>query len=580
MQETGRERGSVLVALPLSRRSPAARLSIGALGLTLVLMVSAAWATGVVYLQARLGLGWPLRPALVDGAHAYVGVVGGVFVAAKVARVGLRHRVRGVPSVVPWQRWVSWSLLVLYGAVFVSGVLLFLPIRGVAYNNLVNVHLLASIWAVLPTSWHVWHYRRRALPYLTRWRRRGHAWRYWIAIGVAVTPAIVLLTQPRAASQLPLVMAGPGWSRADLAARSVGTVTTTADGRSLLAAGDALYLSHDGMAWSRIEAPVTQRAAPQTVSEADNHPLGHEAAVAAPLIQAVASGGDTLYVGTSDGLFRMAGRQGTLERLAFPGNEVGSIAVSPADPRSIWAASASGPMFTGDGGQTWTRLGAGLRHPTEVPVLACWGDRVFASDLSAVYEWSRQTTSWVRVSGQEFVVAMTPSSDGRRLYAFSPSDGLLSLTGDRWQRMTVPGPFRQVHAHGGAHARSDLGGITAAGGRLYVAGTSDGVTASADGGRTWTQLDGGIAGAAPTRLTVFDGQLWAATPAGLYRLPLAHDPSPSPAWWLALLAAALGIGAAAAAVAGLDALSALAMRRRPAARRARSPREVIGRPRT
>lgn len=130
MQETGRERGSVLVALPLSRRSPAARLSIGALGLTLVLMVSAAWATGVVYLQARLGLGWPLRPALVDGAHAYVGVVGGVFVAAKVARVGLRHRVRGVPSVVPWQRWVSWSLLVLYGAVFVSGVLLFLPIRG------------------------------------------------------------------------------------------------------------------------------------------------------------------------------------------------------------------------------------------------------------------------------------------------------------------------------------------------------------------------------------------------------------------------------------------------------------------
>ncbi len=64
-----------------------------------------------------------------------MGVVGGVFVLAKVSRVGLRHRVEGVPGVVPWQRWLSWSMLVLYAAVFGTGVLALLPLRGLLYND-------------------------------------------------------------------------------------------------------------------------------------------------------------------------------------------------------------------------------------------------------------------------------------------------------------------------------------------------------------------------------------------------------------------------------------------------------------
>ena len=49
-----------------------------------------------------------------------MGVVGGVFILFKVFRVGFRHRVEAVPGVVPWQRWLSWSMLVLYSAVFVQ----------------------------------------------------------------------------------------------------------------------------------------------------------------------------------------------------------------------------------------------------------------------------------------------------------------------------------------------------------------------------------------------------------------------------------------------------------------------------
>src|SRR5437879_456011 len=106
------------------------RVSVGALGLSLVLCVSVAWGTGVFYLVARLGLPSPVGLALIDGLHVYVGLVGAVFLVVKVLRVGLRYRVLGVPDVVPWQRWMSWSLFVLYAVIFVSGVLILLPIPG------------------------------------------------------------------------------------------------------------------------------------------------------------------------------------------------------------------------------------------------------------------------------------------------------------------------------------------------------------------------------------------------------------------------------------------------------------------
>ena len=174
----------------LARARPVSgRLSLGALGLALVLLVSVAWGTGIFYLLVRLGTPSPVRLAALDGIHVYVGVVGGVFVVAKVVRVGLRHRVDGVPNVVPWQRWLSWSLLALYAAVFVTGVLVLLPVPGRVHADLVEMHLLTSIWALLPTSWHVWHYRARALPYLRRWAARAAGRRFWAAAVLVLLPA-------------------------------------------------------------------------------------------------------------------------------------------------------------------------------------------------------------------------------------------------------------------------------------------------------------------------------------------------------------------------------------------------------
>jgi photosystem II stability/assembly factor-like uncharacterized protein len=532
-------------------RTLAARLSVGALGLSLAILVSVAWGTGLVYLAARLGLGSPVRPALLDGVHVYVGLVGGVFVAVKVARVGLRHRVRGVAGVVPWHRWISWSLLVLYSAVLVSGVVLLLPIQGPAYATLVNLHLLTSVWALLPTSWHVWHYRRRALPYLAPRRRLPGSRRYWLALAVALAPTVALVAAPRAISQLPQVQQGPGWARAALADHYVDVVTTTPDGRWLVAAGDALYLSRDGTSWSRVVPPAVDPTAGGRLSPeldiADGH-ANHEAPPSASLIHSVAIGGDAVYVGTNAGLFGADSLGQPLRQLAFERNAVQSLAIDPSNAQAIWAATASGPMHSGDGGRTWTRLADGLRHPTDVAALAYAGERIFASDRSGVYEWSAPSRAWKRRSGMSQVVALATAEDGVQLYAFSPTDGIALLSDGVWRSLTAPG---QPHGHsqgGGGHVHLDLGGLTTLAGRIYVAGTADGVTASADGGRTWTQLAGGMRDAAPNQLTVFHDQLWAGTPSGLYRLPLSDDPAPTSPWWAAVVTAAVGLGLAAAAL--------------------------------
>jgi hypothetical protein len=94
--------------------------------------------------------------------------------------------------------------------------------------------------------------------------------------------------------------------------------------------------------------------------------------------------------------------------------------------------------------------------------------------------------------------------------------------------------------------------VTRVDGRLYAAGTSQGVSASADGGWTWTQLGGGLGAATPGQAAGFRGELWAATSAGLFRYPLAVRGGAAPAWWVVVLALALGLALVAIGVGGLD----------------------------
>jgi hypothetical protein len=526
------------------------RLSLGALGLSLVLLVSTAWGTGLFYLLARLGTGSPIRLASLDGIHVYVGVVGGIFVLAKVARVGLHHRVEGVPGVVPWQRWLSWSMLVLYTAVFLTGVLLLLPVRGQPYADLVQLHLLTSVWALPLTTWHAWHYRARALPYVRRWARRLAGRRFWIGLALVLLPLPVLLADAPAVSQLPTVLGGASWTPVDaLQGTYLDSIARAPDG-TLVAAGDALYISHDGVVWLRVDVPASAAPALGAGQPAgsDQH-AGHQHGQAVPPnpITALAVAPSQVFVGSSQGLFASS-FAGPMQQVAFPGGGVRGLALDPAAAQVLWATSASGPLVTSDGGQSWSRQTAGLARPADVSAIAYLGRDLFVSDGTGVFLWQPALQSWARTSSAWSVTLLSPSPANDALYASSESTDLQVLTNGHWTDLGLPAP---VHVHHG-HVHGQPAAVTSVDGRLYAAGTPDGVSASADGGWTWTQLGGGLGGATPNQVIGYEGSLWAATTDGLYQFPLAVRGGATPSWWIMLLGLAIALGLAAIGVSTLD----------------------------
>src|SRR3954452_14016750 len=67
---------------------------------------------------------------------------------------------------------------------------------------------------------------------------------------------------------------------------------------------------------------------------------------------------DTLYVGSSKGIFRSANRGGNFEKLNVPGDpDTWSILVHPRDPKRIYAGASPIHVYrSDDGGDNWKRL--------------------------------------------------------------------------------------------------------------------------------------------------------------------------------------------------------------------------------
>ncbi|MDQ1655854.1 MAG: hypothetical protein QOD41_937 [Cryptosporangiaceae bacterium] len=526
------------------------RLSAAALGIGLVVAVCVAWGSGLVFLAARLGLGAPVRLALADGVHVYSGIAGALLLAAKVARFRLR---RPPGDVIPWQRWISWSLAVLYGVVLATGVAALLPVHGRLASGLVQVHLLSSVWAIPPTTWHLWHHRRRALARLAPPRR---ALRLWAGIAVALAPVLLVAGAPAAVSQLSEIRAGSSWSHA--AGPLPERLATTPDGHLLAAGADALYLTADGSSWRRMAIPP----APNDAAPGFAPATGHDHGGGGPRrVQALATTPHGVFAGTSDGLYygRTAGT--ALARLPFPGHaldglplgfgypgtDVRGLAVRAA--KELWAASSAGPVHSADGGTTWTRLADGMTHPSSAAAITYLGSQVVASDDSAVYQWDPQNRRWRTLTAQPGVVDLTVA--GGVLFASSSGGELRSFSGGHWDTLTAPGPAHHTGAALAAHTEHGSGGIAAVGGRLYAPAAGGGVSASADGGRTWTQLGSGSRHSA--QVVALGGRLWSATPDGVYSFALAPDiPRPSARWWLTVAALALLAGSLGAALSALD----------------------------
>lgn len=534
----------------LRASSVAERLSVGALGLALLLLIGGTWSSGAFYLVVRLGLPTPVQLAVVDGVHVYLGVVAAVLMAGKILRVRLTRRLRGAGIQIPWQRWISWSLLLLYGVVFGSGVLLLLPVNGRAHRDLVELHLLASVWAAVPTAWHLWHYRHRALPCVTRLLGRARRRRFWVGVTVAVAPALLVAAQSRAVTQLPQVGGGSTWSGAGLTGVHLDRLTVTPDGGTLLAAGDGLFETRDGRAWTRVDVPVGSGSG-GSVSQAPDPTSGqhsHAPTSPAPRVQSLAASPAGIYVGTAEGLFFSPTMGGPFADVGVPGRGVRALAISPADPRFVWAVTPAGPASSSDGGHSWKTMTAGLDQPGAVSSITFLRGGVLASDPSGVFEWVNDSRSWARSSSQRSVIELSPSPDGRALYAISGTGELRVLAAGSWRTLETPGDVRSRHAR----PHTELRGVLPFQERLYATSTTHGVSASADGGQTWTPLDGALAAHAPAQATVFRGDLWVATADGLYRYPLAESRPASHDWWERLLAAAFVAGSFALVLSGVE----------------------------
>ena len=511
------------VAADSAARRPglAAQFSLGALGASLVLLVSLAWLSGLAYLLARLNLPSPIQLAAVDAVHVYVGVASIAFLLSKVARVGLHQRVDGVPELVLWHRWVSWSLLVLYSGVYLTGVALLIPFPAAGRKSLANAHLLLSVWAAVPTTWHVWHHRAWALPYIPR-RHRPVPGRFLIAAAILMVPAAAFMMTPRALSLLAQVGAGATWTSSALPGVFLDRLERTADGRTLVAGGEGLYArSVQSVTWHRIRFP-------------EELILG----LATP------KGPVAVYVGTGTGLYASAAADGPYRRLAFPAREVHGIAVDPLDPDVVWASSRQGFWRSTDAGEHWTNESAGIEEPPTAWAITYFESAIFASDVKGVYRWTG--SSWTLSSGQRAVVSLDPTSDGR-LFASSMGQGVKVLTNGGWQ----PSDSGLAANHGGVRV-SHVDSVTAVSGRRISASMMlDGTATSIDAGQSWTRIRAGLPEGAVWRILPVDSGLLAATDHGIYiyRLPLLE--SPGLLWWLGFIATAVVFGGAAVALGAL-----------------------------
>jgi hypothetical protein len=473
-------------------------------------LVTLAWLSAVPYLLVGTGVRSPLRLATADAIHLYVGSAMVVFLVAKVVRVGLRTAVPGVPGLVLWQRWLSWSLGIGYGAVVVTGALALVPWSAPVRGDLADAHLIASVWMVVPTTWHVVHHRARAYNRLRR--LNAHRWLGFVLLLVPLGAAAFL---GRAAALPTQTGAGAAWTPAG-PPTFLDRLALTPDGRHLVAGGAGLFVARVGDAhWQRV-GPFS----------ADDPVLGLELPQRGPF---------AVLAGAVDGLWGAPQLEGPYERLPVQVTDVHAVAVDSAQPDSMWASSDQGMWRTTDGGRRWAPLDAGLGDPDTAWSLQWRGRSLFGSDAQAVYRWSGD--HWSRSSNQYGVVMLDLGPDGQ-LVASSMGDGMAVYDGRSW-RPTRGGLI--VHNHNGGPRGVHVVSVSfGAGGRAYAGTMEDGVEASLDGGSSWSQSWPQLAGdGVAWRVLPMGPDLVAATDHGLLMYRLPADGGVVWWWWLSVIGGGL-----------------------------------------
>jgi hypothetical protein len=519
--------GAAISLTPACRS--ARTLDPAALGVALVAALAPVWVTSLAYLAVRGGLPSPVRLAVVDLVHLYLGVAFLALVGLKSARVGFSLRVRGEPEPAPRRRWLSWGLVVLWAGVGVTGALILVPFPGGLRADLVDGHLIAAVWATVPTTVHLATYRRRALTLITKpWRQRGR--RVTGGFGLLLLPLVAGLAlapsaSPRAVS--PLAQQGAGGAWAPAGPRPFLDRLAVAPGSGTLVAGGAgLYLARAGATnrrWARV--------GPFTVQ---NLVIGLDLPARGPV---------RAWAGTVQGLWAAHRLRGPYRRVSLPANTVHAVAADPGRPRVVWASSLSGFWRSTDGGRTWTREDAGVGSPSTTWALAWFKGSLYGSASRHVYRWNGRR--WLVSSDQYGVVMLDPA--GRRLFASSMGDGIRLLERRRWQPAQAG---LLVHDQGAIRGIHVVSVTTSHQGLAYAGTMVDGIAVSLDGGRTWARTWPGLSAEGVVwRVLPVGDQLLAATDHGLFAYRVPDGRGPTALWWVAVVGVALMAGASGGALA-------------------------------
>jgi len=482
---------------------------------------AAAVVTSVPYLLVQLGRSTPVPLPVVDAAHGGSGVVVGWYLVAKVWRAGFRLPVPGVHGLASWQRWLSCTLGLTVAGVLGSGAAALTPLSPPVRDDLVQVHLMLTVWAAVLVLLHVWGHRRRLQA--ADGERRA---RWFVPVSVVVAVPVVLGAALPAAVSLPARMAADArWSASG---PRVFTDVLAHDGPDglLVAGGAGLFVR-----------PVHPRGGDGTWRRVGPFD-GRRIVLGVLVAPQAARSTDGVFVGAADGLYGAPTAVGPYRRLTTIVTAVHGVALDAAG--RLWCAGTGG-VARRDAGAFHIE-NAGLRRPDTAWALTSWRGALYVSDATGVYRW--EGARWRSVQGAPDVVALDVTGDG--LTASSMGAGITTTTGARWYPADA-GIVR--HDHGPAHGVHVVS-VTAVSASLDVAGTMTAGAAVSTDGRTWMPVwpQLGRQGVVWRVLAAGD-DLVAATDHGVLATPRPGRRAP-PAWWWPV-AAAVSLAGGGAGVAAL-----------------------------
>jgi photosystem II stability/assembly factor-like uncharacterized protein len=204
---------------------------------------------------------------------------------------------------------------------------------------------------------------------------------------------------------------------------------------------------------------------------------------------------ERFLAGTRTGIFASSDRGATWERISPAGDEelknIDSLAVDPADPRTIYAGTYHLPWKTTDAGKTWAPIATGMIDDSDVMSLridATNPRRLFASACSGIYRSGNGAASWIKLQGIPYSSRRTPSIvqdplDAQVWYA-GTTEGLW-VTRDAGETWSLTTPREWV-----INAVAVVSGPTAS--QLLLGTENQGVLVSQDAGLRFSPANTGF----------------------------------------------------------------------------------------